>query len=237
MKELLFGFLMHFHGPAAYVGVLFVLITCGLGVPLPEDVPLISGGWIIARGGSLPLMIATGLAGILIGDSIIFRAGSTYGLRLLETRLGRHIPGERVAKIISLFEKHGSKFIMVARFVPGLRAVTYFVAGTTGVPYWKFLTFDGIAACISAPAWVYLGWYARRHRMLNKVWAWSAQAQLATLGICLGLAGLWIIGATLRKRKRRKALAAKPVELVPPVRVVEGLRVPVARSQTERRRG
>jgi membrane protein DedA with SNARE-associated domain len=224
MKEWLFGFLMHFHGPAAYVGVLFVLITCGLGVPLPEDVPLISGGWLVARGGSLPLMIFTGLAGILIGDSIIFRAGSTYGLRMLETRVGRHIPGERVARTIALFEKHGPKFIMVARFVPGLRAVTYFVAGTTGVPYWKFITYDGLAACISAPAWVFLGWYARRHRMLNRVWTWSAQAQLATLAIVFALVGIWIIVAMVRKRSKRKAAALRVATEPPPLRSVEGIR-------------
>jgi membrane protein DedA with SNARE-associated domain len=224
MKEWLFGFLMHFHGPAAYVGVLFVLITCGLGVPLPEDVPLISGGWLIARGGSLPLMILTGLAGILIGDTIIFRAGSTYGLRLLETRLGKHIPGERVARTIALFDKHGPKFIMVARFVPGLRAVTYFVAGTTGVPYWKFLTFDGLAACISAPAWVYLGWYARKHRMLNKVWEWAAQAQLAALGGVAAIIALWIVLALVAKRSRRRKAALRLASEPPPLRAVEGAR-------------
>jgi membrane protein DedA with SNARE-associated domain len=236
MKEWLFGFLMHFHGPAAYVGVLFVLITCGLGVPLPEDVPLIAGGSLVAHGGSLPLMIVTGLAGILIGDSIIFRAGSIHGLRLLETRLGKHIGGERVGRTIALFEKHGPKFIVVARFVPGLRAVTYFVAGTTGVPYWKFLTYDGLAACVSAPAWVYLGWYARRHRMLNRVMAWSTQSQLITLGIVVGLIVTWLISLGVRRRKKRNA-AAVALAALPPVRAVENLRVPVKRSQTERRRG
>jgi membrane protein DedA with SNARE-associated domain len=195
-----------------------------LGVPLPEDVPLISGGWLIARGGSLPLMMATGLAGILIGDSIIFRAGSTYGLRLLETRLGKHIPGERVARTIALFEKHGAKFIIVARFVPGLRAVTYFVAGTTGVPYWKFITYDGIAACVSAPAWIYLGWWARRHRMLNRVWAWSARAQMASIAIVFGLVGVWLIVAVLRKRHRRKLAAVRVATEPTPLRSVEGVR-------------
>jgi membrane protein DedA with SNARE-associated domain len=232
MKEWLFQFLLHFHGPAAYVGVLFVLITCGLGVPLPEDVPLISGGWLIAHNGSLPLMMFTGLAGILIGDSIIFRAGATYGERLLETRLGKHIPGERVARTIALFERHGPKFIMFARFVPGLRAVTYFVAGTTGVPYWKFLTFDGIAACVSAPAWIYLGWWARRHRMLNKVWAWSARAQVATLAIVAGIFLLWFLVAMIRGRRRKArataALTAAAMNSEPPapLRAVEGGRRP-----------
>src|SRR5207247_3358063 len=125
-----------------------ILMSCGRGVPLAEDAPRISGGFLVARNGSLPLMIATGLAGILIGDTIIFRAGQTYGEKLLDTRLGRHISGERVQRIIHLFEKHGPKFIMTARFVPGLRAVTYFVAGTTGVQYWKFILYDGLAACV-----------------------------------------------------------------------------------------
>jgi membrane protein DedA with SNARE-associated domain len=222
MKDWLFGFLMHFHGPAAYVGVLFVLITCGLGVPLPEDVPLITGGWLIARGGSLPLMILTGLAGILIGDTMIFRAGSTYGLRILETRVGKHIRGDRVARTIALFERHGPKFIIVARFVPGLRAVTYFVAGTTGVPYWKFLTYDALAACVSAPAWVFLGWYARRHRMLNRVWAWSARAQTASAAIVAGLFAVWIVVSFLRKRALRRASAR--AGQVTPLRAVEGMR-------------
>jgi len=93
-----------------------VLITCGLGVPLPEDVPLITGGWLVGRSGSLPLMIVTGLAGILIGDTLIFRAGQIYGEKLLDTRLGRHIPGERVQSTIAAFDRHGPKFIMAARF-------------------------------------------------------------------------------------------------------------------------
>jgi membrane protein DedA with SNARE-associated domain len=183
-----------------------VLITCGLGVPLPEDVPLITGGWLVGRHGSLPLMIFTGLVGILIGDSIIFRAGQVYGEKLLETRLGRHISGERVQSTIEAFQKHGSKFIMAARFVPGLRAVTYFVAGLTGVSYWKFIMFDGIAACVSAPAWVYLGWSARKHgrKMLEKVWEWSAQTQIAMFAVIVGLTVLYLLVITLRRRSRRK---------------------------------
>jgi membrane protein DedA with SNARE-associated domain len=198
--------------------VLFVLITCGLGVPLPEDVPLITGGWLAARGGSLPLMMVTGLAGILIGDSIIFRAGQTYGERLLDTRLGRHIPGERVQWTIAAFDRHGPKFIMAARFVPGLRAVTYFVAGLTGVPYWKFITFDGIAACVSAPAWVYLGWWARKHRMLNKVWEWSAQAQLGAFAAIAGLTVLYVVYRKIRRQSRLRRglpLSTPPTPLKP----------------------
>jgi membrane protein DedA with SNARE-associated domain len=192
-------------------------------VPLPEDVPLIAGGYLVARTGSLPLMIFTGLAGILIGDSVIFRAGQTYGERLLDTRFGRHISGERVQRTIHLFEKHGAKFIMVARFVPGLRAVTYFVAGTTGVPYWKFLLFDGLAACVSAPAWVYLGFWARQHNMIHRAMRISSRAEFSLLGLFVVVVAIWFGIATLRKRARRRAelSAPPPADIAPQLRTVD----------------
>jgi membrane protein DedA with SNARE-associated domain len=168
------------------------------------------------------------MAGILIGDSIIFRAGAVYGEKLLETRLGRHIPSERVQRTIEAFEKHGPKFIMAARFVPGLRAVTYFVAGLTGVPYWKFITYDGIAACVSAPAWVYLGWWARKHKMLNKVWAWSAQAQIAIFAAIAALTVLYIVFRSLRRRYRRKRGLPVSTPPIPLQRVDGGLDRPAS---------
>jgi len=199
------------------VGVFTALIACGMGLPIPEDIPLIMGGYLAGKGppigvGSLPAMILVGLAGILIGDSIIFRAGATYGEALLQTRLGRHIPGERVQRVIALFERHGPKFIMMARFLPGVRAVTYFVAGTTGVPYWKFLLFDGIAACASAPAWVLLGHWAGKHRMLHRAWKYAHQVQIDLIIVVGGILVVWIAYALIRRRRRGRgpALSALP---------------------------
>jgi membrane protein DedA with SNARE-associated domain len=172
-------------------------------------------------------MIFVGLAGILIGDSIIFRAGATYGEALLDTRLGRHIPGEKVERIIGLFERHGAKFIMVARFLPGVRAVTYFVAGTTGVPYWKFLLFDGLAACLSAPGWVMLGHWAGKHRMLNKAWNVAKQVQVGILVAVLGAIALWVIVVLVRKHVRKPAATltslpgGRPAEPTPLKRTTE----------------
>ena len=204
--------------------MLFILVCCGLGLPLPEDVALITGGILAGYGpprgvGSVWGMVAVGLIGILLGDSVIFRAGQTYGEKILETRLGRHIPGERVQRTIHLFEKHGAKFIMVARFLPGVRAVTYFVAGTTGVPFWKFLLYDGIAACASAPAWVFLGYWAGRHRMLSKAWAWATRVQFSILIVAVVALLLWIATvAVLRRRRRERARQSLP----PPLTAIDG---------------
>src|SRR5947199_3061433 len=187
---------------------------------MPEAVALIAGGILAGRGppigvGSLWRMIFVGLAGILIGDSLIFRAGATYGEAFLDTRLGRHIPGEKIEKIIGLFERHGAKFIMVARFLPGVRAVTYFVAGTTGVPYWKFLAFDGLAACVSAPFWVLLGYRAAKHRMLKKAWDQAKEIQIWILvGVVLAILA-WVVIAFLRSRGRKRAAAAASLSALP----------------------
>jgi len=195
-----------------------LLVACGLGLPLPEDVALITGGYLAGKGppigvGSLPAMILVGLAGILIGDTIIFRAGATYGEALLQTRIGRHVSGEKVERIIGLFERHGPKFIMMARFLPGVRAVTYFVAGTTGVPYWKFILYDGLAACASAPGWVLLGHWAGKHRMLRKAWQYAKEVQIGLILIVLSIIVVWIAIALIRRRiqkRRSPTLAALP---------------------------
>jgi membrane protein DedA with SNARE-associated domain len=122
-----------------------------------------------------------------------------------------------VQRTIHLFEKHGPKFIMVARFVPGLRAVTYFVAGTTGVPYWKFILYDGVAACVSAPAWVYLGYWAGKHRAIRLAFQYAARAQK---GIFIALAVLvlaWVVFTLIKRaRRRRKGL---PADSMPPTPV------------------
>ena len=58
-----------------------------------------------------------------------------------------------------LFALHGQKIVMIARFMPGVRAVTYFSAGSAGMSYWRFLFWDGLAALLSAPFFVWLGFH------------------------------------------------------------------------------
>ncbi|GAC1544874.1 MAG: hypothetical protein NVS2B9_12130 [Myxococcales bacterium] len=204
-----------------------LLVACGLGLPLPEDIALITGGFLAALGpphgvGSVGAMVVVGLAGILVGDAVIFKAGHDYGEKLLETRLGRHIPKERVARIRELFSKHGPKFIIAARFLPGVRAVTYFVAGSSGVRFWQFLLFDGLAACASAPAWVMLGYWCGKRHMIRKAYEWAKTFQLGLLvGVVAAVAVVAVV-VFLRRRlaeRRRLAAAAEQSGLSPRVGV------------------
>src|SRR5512132_441271 len=101
LVEMLGGHGLH----VGYAFVFAILVLCGFGLPMPEDVVLVTGGvlaWLASdlesasvasmladRG--LLVMVAVGLAGILAGDSIIFLAGRTFGARVADFRPLRRV--------------------------------------------------------------------------------------------------------------------------------------------------
>jgi len=145
----------------SYPLVFGVLVACGLGVPAPEDISLIFGGWLVYTGrAQLPWMMLTGYLGIIAGDSIIFYFGRRIGSKVGSKPGGffaRIVTPERKARVQALFRRHGEKVVMITRFIPGVRAPTYFTAGSVGMRYSHFIFFDSIAALASAPIFVYLG--------------------------------------------------------------------------------
>jgi membrane protein DedA with SNARE-associated domain len=149
------------HGVVPYLIVFGVLLACGLGVPLPEDVSLIFGGFLVyEERAQLPLMMLTGYLGIIIGDSMIFFFGRRLGSKLGTKQGGffnRIISPDKRARVEGLFKKHGEKIVLLARFLPGVRSVTYFTAGSVGMKYSHFVFFDSVAALASAPIFVFLG--------------------------------------------------------------------------------
>jgi membrane protein DedA with SNARE-associated domain len=88
-----------------------------------------------------------------------------------------------------LFARHGEKIVIAARFMPGVRAVTYFTAGSAGMPYPRFICFDGLAALLSAPLFVLLGYRFGRH--LQQVIELMKKYQLIAVGLLLGTVLLW----------------------------------------------
>jgi len=162
VESFLFNLVDGTSGGFAYLVVFGILFVCGLGLPLPEDVSLILGGYLVHAGkAELPLMMLTGYAGIIVGDSMIFYFGRRLGSKVGQKPTGffaRIVTPEKRARVEALFKKHGEKIIMLARFLPGVRAVTYFTAGSVGMRYGRFVLYDSLAALGSAPIFVFLGY-------------------------------------------------------------------------------
>lgn len=211
MQDLLTQLLGDSQGFIAYATVFGILVACGLGVPLPEDISLILGGFLAHKGAaSLPVMMVVGFAGILVGDSLIFFAGRRLGGKLGRGSDGkgggffaRIVTPEKRARVEGLFTRHGQKIVCIARFMPGVRAVTYFTAGSVGMPYWRFIFWDGLAALLSAPVFVWLGFHFGGE--LDMLISKFKEGQYAVMGV-LAVAA---IGYFLWRRSRAAAKKAQ----------------------------
>ncbi len=158
--ERLFEYLTDLSGGVAYFLIFGILIACGLGFPLPEDIPLIATGYLIWDktltwfGG-----ISVTLLGVLLGDSILFFIGHRLGGSLLNKKKKPLFSPKRVKRARAYFRKYGPKVVFFARFVAGLRAVVFFMAGTMHMKFRTFLLLDALAAVLSVPLWIVGGYY------------------------------------------------------------------------------
>jgi membrane protein DedA with SNARE-associated domain len=189
----------------SYLGLFIVLMAAGLGVPLPEDIPLLAAGWLVHRGqADLFLMMLTGLLGVMVGDSLLFTMGKRYGLHIVEHRWLRAIAKPwMLEKAREKYANHGAKILFAARFMPGLRSVIFLTAGVCRVPYWKFFIIDGAAALISVPLWVWVGWKfsARMEAILGTTR--MATIVIVSLLLCsLVVWAAWEYFRYLRKKNR-----------------------------------
>lgn len=204
MENLIKALLIGSQGWGAYGTIFGILVACGVGVPFPEDVSLIFGGYLVFRGSAnLPIMVATGFLGILAGDSLIYWAGRRLGNRARAEHgrfLRRLLTPERRAKVEALFARHGEKIVMGARFMPGVRAVSFFTAGSAGMPYARFICFDGLAALASAPAFVFLGF--RFGRQLQRVIELLKRFQIATAAVLLLIVCGWLLWRRWRDNRK-----------------------------------
>ena len=155
-------FLVGFFTEYGYWAVFVILVACGFGLPIPEDITLVSGGVISGLGLTNPhWMLVVGLAGVLFGDSTMFILGRVFGYRVQRIRTFRKILSpRRFSQIQRKFKKYGLGLLFVARFLPGLRSPIFLVAGMSRrISYLTFIAMDGVAALISVPIWIYLGYF------------------------------------------------------------------------------
>lgn len=197
MLELLMGFFSQY----GYAAVFLALLLCGLGVPVPEDITLVSGGVISGLDAGIDphIMLAVGLAGVLFGDSTMFLAGRIFGYRIQKIKTFRKIvTPQRFSLIQRKFEKYGLGLLFVARFLPGLRSPIYLVAGMSHrISYITFIIMDGLAAVISVPVWVYLGYFFAHNLDLLMTYVHDVQS---VIYLALGLLVL-VIGFIYLKKK------------------------------------
>src|SRR5215210_3327492 len=87
--------------PLSLWGPFLLLLLCGVGLPLPEDIVLVVAG-MLAKDDSRPWAPVAVLmyVAVLAGDSLIFLLGRRYGARLLAWEGTHHLfPPRKQARI------------------------------------------------------------------------------------------------------------------------------------------
>lgn len=139
------------YGIAVY-GILFLIIFVETGLVimpfLPGDSLLFAAGALCANetnGLHLGLLILLLTIAAILGDNTNYAAGRFLGLRVTEMKIRnrRIVKQKYLEQTHAFFEKHGTKAIIMARFVPIVRTFTPFVAGLGKMSYkTKFLPYD-----------------------------------------------------------------------------------------------
>ncbi len=147
--------------PVVYGTIVGILLVCGMGVPVPEDITLLAAGLLAASEKiSFPGAVLAGLIGVLAGDSVLFMLGRKFGKRVFSLPgLRRYFTPARLLSAETKIRKHGPFICFVARFLPGVRSAIFAMSGALGVKRSTFLLLDGLAALLSVPLWVYVGFW------------------------------------------------------------------------------
>jgi membrane protein DedA with SNARE-associated domain len=198
-----------------YYSLAGVLLLCGLGLPIPEDLSLILTGQLAYEG---VINVHTGflvcLAAVLAGDTLAFLLGRFFGPRVLQSRLFKRVfTPKKQLRVRAYFRKYGSKVIFVGRFLPGLRFTIYFSAGILKVKPAIFFIYDSLAALLSVPLLVYAAYYFGGS--IHHVVLWAHRSEYGILVAVGVLVGLMIV-KTYRRRKARRVALAAPTPPPPP---------------------
>lgn len=115
---------------------------------LPSETVVLTAAVLASRGRlNIGLVALSAAVGALLGDNSAYWLGRRGLRRLTDRLLGSEKNQKRIAWARGQLRDRGGWIIIVARFIPGGRTATTYVAGTLEMP-WKtrFLPFDTVAA-------------------------------------------------------------------------------------------
>lgn len=183
-----------------YAILFFLLLLCGLGFPMAEELVLLLGGALVASRILHPLlMLLVNLLGVLIGDVFLFGLGRGVSGRLSRSPRFTAWFAQKLERGRPLLARYGDTTVFFARFIPGLRAPTFLIAGTMQMSLWRFVSIDTLASLIFVPALCALGYFFVDQMDTIALWFRNTERAIGTL-VVLALLG-WLSRRYWGKRK------------------------------------
>lgn len=202
-----------------------------IGLPVPGPLFLLAAGALAATGrlGLVPALLVAISASVL-ADWIWYEAGRRGGDKVLHFihRLTRD-PDAHDRRAKRTFAKYGPPILIVAKFVPGLDAVTPPLAGISGTSRLRFLVFETLGVSLYVCVYTVLG-HIFSHD-LDRAAQYVGRAGKVLAGLLLG--ALFIYGLYKVVRRHRSLGASKAVQITPadPINFAEPLSEHLERTQ------
>ena len=184
-------------------GIIFILLALGIfGLPLPDEWLLAYLGHLVFKGTLMPVpTVAAAFFGSICGMTINYLLGRTFGHYLVR-RFGHlvRLTGEKIDRTHDWFEHAGRWGLMVGYFLPGIRHLTAFVAGTAKMTFIEFALYSYAGGFIWCSSFITLGFLLEE--------GWSKESErihgILEIGSIAVIAILALIFA-LHKAKRNEA--------------------------------
>ena len=129
-----------------YIGIWAIIFAeSGLliGFFLPGDSLLFLSGFLASQGFfNLPILILGCFIAAVVGDSFGYTFGRRYGKRLFQREDSVLFHKKNIVRAQDFYDRHGSKTIVIARFVPVVRTFAPIVAGIGDMHYRTFLSYN-----------------------------------------------------------------------------------------------
>lgn len=169
------------------LGMVVFLETGVVVLPfLPGDTLLFAVGSYAAQG-KLDPWLAMSLLGIaaVAGDSMGYGLGCLFRDTLAHGKRIRLINPNHLRKTQEFYEKHGAKTIMLARFVPVVRAFAPFCAGLARMPYEKMVKYSIVGSVLWVGGFIWAGYFFGQIPMVKQYFPLVAMGiiGLTTLGV------------------------------------------------------
>lgn len=144
--------------------ILFAIVFCETGLVvtpfLPGDSLLFAAGTFAAQGAlDIETLCVILVIAPFFGDNVNYWIGYHIGPKIFHRENVRFLNKKHLEHTHKFYEKHGSKTVIIARFIPIIRTFAPFVAGIGRMSYWRFIGFSFMGSILWVAVFVIGGYF------------------------------------------------------------------------------
>ena len=191
--------LLETFGTIGLFAIVFAESGLLFGFFLPGDSLLFTAGLLASQGElNFPLILVGCFISAVAGDQVGYMFGNRVGPALFRRPNSRIFKQEHVERAQRFFDEHGSKTIVMARFVPIVRTFAPILAGVGKMEYRTFVSFNIVGGLLWAVGVTTLGY------LLGETFPWIEDYLLPVIGVIILLSVIPIAVEYLKARRARR---------------------------------